>query len=153
MKNLRIFFGRIGFWLGWPIWFFMLRYSQRTRVLIVSGKQVLVVRSWNGDPRWELPGGGIRRGESPTRAAAREVLEETGVVLDPAKLRSLGQATTSQFGLKFNFERFVVVLGDLPTPKAKSLDVIEAVWLPLEDAKANAAPYFLDLLGAWKGDV
>jgi putative (di)nucleoside polyphosphate hydrolase len=39
-------------------------------------------------PAWQLPQGGLHRGESPERAAWREVEEETG--LGPARLELIG---------------------------------------------------------------
>ena len=50
--------------------------------------RVLLVRHTYGDRAlWELPGGGIRRGEAPIDAAAREALEELGIT---ARWRPLG---------------------------------------------------------------
>jgi 8-oxo-dGTP diphosphatase len=37
-------------------------------------------------PGWALPGGLLRRGETPSEGLLREVEEEVGVVLDPARL-------------------------------------------------------------------
>jgi 8-oxo-dGTP diphosphatase len=37
-------------------------------------------------PGWALPGGLLNRGESPSDAVVREVAEEVGITLDPAKL-------------------------------------------------------------------
>ncbi len=39
-----------------------------------------------GSRWWVTPGGGIDPGESPLQAAVREVTEETGLVVDPARL-------------------------------------------------------------------
>ena len=40
-------------------------------------------------PGWEFPGGVVEDGEQPSLAAAREVDEELGIPLDPARLRLL----------------------------------------------------------------
>ncbi len=65
------------------------RDQPRVRVEIRHGTQILLVKSWFGSQKWELPGGGVNRGEAPSRAAVREVQEETGLVLDRKKLQYL----------------------------------------------------------------
>ncbi len=39
---------------------------------------------------WDIPGGHLEPGESPTQAAARELAEETGFALDPSSLELFG---------------------------------------------------------------
>ena len=51
--------------------------SDSAFVLLQSDDRVLLVRPRSG--RWQLPGGRLERGESPRRAALREVREETGL--------------------------------------------------------------------------
>ncbi len=43
---------------------------------------VLCVRHCYGDKDWGMPGGRMEAGEDPVSAVKREVLEETGVVID-----------------------------------------------------------------------
>ncbi len=53
------------------------RYTVAQAVVLQDGRVLLVKRT---DPRvWELPGGGIERGETPAEAVIREVSEETGL--------------------------------------------------------------------------
>jgi 8-oxo-dGTP pyrophosphatase MutT (NUDIX family) len=47
--------------------------------VIVRRSRVLLVRP-HGKARWQLPGGGLKRRESHSDAACREVEEETGLV-------------------------------------------------------------------------
>ncbi len=46
-------------------------------VALTDGDRVLMVREKSGE--WNLPGGRVRRGETPMRAAVREAREETGL--------------------------------------------------------------------------
>jgi 8-oxo-dGTP pyrophosphatase MutT (NUDIX family) len=61
------------------------------RVLAVDAdRRVLLLHGFNpsapAELFWFTIGGGIDPGESPAAAAARELLEETGLVVDPADL-------------------------------------------------------------------
>jgi 8-oxo-dGTP diphosphatase len=51
--------------------------SDSAFVVLQSEDRVLIVQPRSG--RWQLPGGRLERGESPRRAALREVREETGL--------------------------------------------------------------------------
>lgn len=46
---------------------------------------------------WFTPGGGLDPGESPAQAAARELAEETGLVVDPDQLGTSVHARTASF--------------------------------------------------------
>ena len=54
-------------------------------VIVTWREQVLFGRRPldDGSVVWQLPGGWIERGESPVAAARREVLEETGLEIEP----------------------------------------------------------------------
>lgn len=64
---------------------------------VMQGRRLLWMRR-AGEPRrgsWAIPAGFLECGETLAEAAARELREETGLVLDPAALRlySLGSIT------------------------------------------------------------
>ncbi len=46
----------------------------------------LIRRRRGGEEYWSFPGGGIKRGETPVRAARREVAEELGLDVRPERL-------------------------------------------------------------------
>lgn len=56
-------------------------------VLIVQGNAILLIRQ-SYKEGWSLPGGGMKRGETLTEAARREVMEEVGFTLH--RLQFLG---------------------------------------------------------------
>ena len=90
------------FWLAWPGLFVYLRWSERTRVLVVAGgEQVLLVKGFLSDGRWSLPGGGLHRHEDKLAGALRELREETGLVLKPEQLTPLASTIFRDRGLQF----------------------------------------------------
>jgi 8-oxo-dGTP pyrophosphatase MutT (NUDIX family) len=71
------------------VWWFVRRPQQNgVKCVLTDGDNVLLVRHTYGSPKWDLPGGGIKRDEPPVDAARREIEEELGVRLD--RWRDLG---------------------------------------------------------------
>ena len=58
-------------------------------VVIRKGNEVLLVRESLDRGRWTLPGGWADIGFSPFETAAKEVLEETGLLVTPIRLLAL----------------------------------------------------------------
>ena len=59
---------------------------------------MLLVRHTYGPLNWELPGGGAEEGEDPASAARRELLEETGLDVEPGRLTGIYYETTGADG-------------------------------------------------------
>lgn len=59
-------------------------------LVVDRGGRTLLTRVDEPGRGWEVPGGHVEAGESPAAAAARELAEETGFVLDPGVLRLFG---------------------------------------------------------------
>lgn len=104
--------------------------------VVLHGDSVLLVRRGK-EPhldRWSFPGGSIEPGETARAAAAREVLEETGVrvrVLDTVEVYdSIHPPPGSGAGFHYCIAEFLAVPEGDERPVAAT-DVSEARWTPL----------------------
>jgi 8-oxo-dGTP pyrophosphatase MutT (NUDIX family) len=64
-------------------------------VLLQLGREL----HWRSDRFWLTIGGGAERGETLAEAAAREMREEAGIAVDPAKLGEPVGATVIEYSL------------------------------------------------------
>jgi 8-oxo-dGTP pyrophosphatase MutT (NUDIX family) len=84
--------------------------------------RILLVRHSYGSGAWMLPGGGLRRGEDPVAAAARECLEETGCTLLAPRL-----ALVIDEALAGAVNRVHLVAGEITgSPRADRREIEEA---------------------------
>jgi 8-oxo-dGTP pyrophosphatase MutT (NUDIX family) len=108
--------------------------TRGVKCVVRHGDAVLFVRHSYGDRRqWELPGGGIKRGEDPRDTAAREASEELG--LDLADWRALGTVDAYGYG-----KRTTVMCFEADAPgRALTVDageIEEARWFTLVEPPA-----------------
>ncbi|MBJ9962772.1 NUDIX domain-containing protein [Burkholderia seminalis] len=97
----------------------------KERATIVCYRDARVLLVTRTASRWALPGGTIKRGETPLEAAHRELLEETGIT---------GQDLTysMQFtGLAKIHHVFFAAVGPDQTPQASN-EIEKCKWFPID---------------------
>ena len=112
---------------------------------IDAQQRVLLIRHSYGSDKWMPPGGGLKRGEDALKAAARELLEETGCRLDAATLVAHSDEVVHGAG---NAVQIVVGwTADLPVPDGR--EVIEAAFFALHELPDHMPALFRGALADW----
>ncbi len=123
----------------------MLSKSQVTRIaaygLVVQEHRILLCRlsrHQSLDPgRWTLPGGGLEFGEDPSDAMAREVYEETGLVVRPRGIAGIDSLRIEEAQRDFHSIRIIYhseqTDGALRNELNGSTDL--CAWWTLEEAR------------------
>jgi 8-oxo-dGTP pyrophosphatase MutT (NUDIX family) len=150
MKQLWRLIGRIGGYVLWlPMWA-VIRFTTRTRVLVVCGEEIVLVQGWLSTGSWLVPGGGLHRHEPPAQAALRELQEEIGITFDEDQLIPLGVMRQSK-GLAHTFHGFAVRVHTKPTLSLQASEIVAARWVKLGDvSQLRTQQHVSLLLTAWQ---
>ncbi len=126
--------GTILFWCAWPLLWFVMPLTRRVRVIIIDDDKVLVVKNWIGPNKWDLPGGGIKRGESAEEAAKREIFEELHLIVNETSLVNAEEEIRSFCGLTMRVTFVQAKIESLDTMQ-KNWEIIDTQWLKPSDIK------------------
>ena len=132
MSRLLAGFGRVAFWITWPASWLVLRWSHRTRLLLVCGDEFLVLRGWLGNGEWGLPGGGLHRREEPVAGLLREVKEETGISLRPDQVKFAFDGLYKNQGLRFTYHSYTAEIDSKPNLKRQAKEIAEIAWQSID---------------------
>ena len=117
-------------------------------VFNAKGELLLIRNSYGRRHLFVLPGGGIKRGESPEAAARREVKEEVGLDVPALALRSVHQSTEEGWG-----DTIHLFTGTADgTPKADEVEVEEAGFYPLDSLPQGVSNATLRRIAEHRGE-
>lgn len=150
MKKLWILLGRLAGYLSWPLVWVVIRFTMRSKLLLVCEGQILLLKGWLGVGQWGLLGGGLHTGEDPADGAIRETKEEIGIVVRKTHMQNLGTFRQSR-GLAHTFHGFVIELPKKPGLNLRWNEITEARWVqPSELANLHVEQHVQLMVDAWQ---
>jgi len=114
--------------------YFVTEMGERVSVMLIEREKVLLVSQYrflmNG-LSWELPGGAVRKDETPEQAAGRECLEETGIRamrLIPFLGYNITLDCLDNYTRIFICSKFEFQEEKGPDPR----EIVEKAWIPID---------------------
>ncbi len=92
MSKLKVILGRLIYNLAWPGIYLYLNKSTRVRAVVKCGDKYVMVTQTIGHGDAGTPGGGVGKSEAVEQAAAREIEEETGLIVDASAMVYFGDS-------------------------------------------------------------
>lgn len=106
-------------------------------VVINANNEILLVEHTYCDG-WYFPGGGVKSGETPSRALARELKEETGVIVSESEL--FGIYYQNMRGINDYPILFIVKQFTINPIKLPNLEIKQLGWFPLNNLPQTVTP-------------
>lgn len=111
-------------------------FPQISVAAIVFDKQSRVLLIQRGQPPaeglWSIPGGKVRYGENLLNACKREVMEETGIEIEPGPLVEIIERITEGFHYVI-LDHVAHTIGETEQHPVAASDVIDARWVALSE--------------------
>jgi ADP-ribose pyrophosphatase YjhB (NUDIX family) len=110
------------------------QYTVGAVCVLRRGDDVLLLRQRHDPTDWSLPGGLLKRGETPREGLARELREELGltVPLEDATVRTVVATRERRVDLVYE-----VRVEQAPDLRIDDLEVREASWRPIAEPVEN----------------
>lgn len=125
-----------------------------TKAVIIQDDQILLIEYRNRrGVHYNLPGGGVKRGESVRKSLKREVLEETGCTVQVGDLLLVAEYDPKKHNRLYGrlhkltlIFRCEIKKGKPGMPPSPDQDQVDVRWFPLDDLPDTLYPQFHDLL-------
>jgi 8-oxo-dGTP pyrophosphatase MutT (NUDIX family) len=135
---------RVAYVLLRVYWFIARPETRGVKCLLTDGDRVLLVRHTYGDRSWDLPGGAVRRRETPDRTATREMREELGVQIE--SWEPLGEIHANRYQHRDTVYCFHARL-QAPRLSVDAGEIAAVQWFPRDALPEGLGRYIGALIG------